>query len=334
MAKRVTLADVAGEVGVSMMTISRVINNKGDVSASTEERVLEAVNRLGYRPSSIARGLVTNQTLTLGLVVPDVGNPFFSDIARSAEHQAYAAGYSVFLCNSEEDPQRELVLLNSLEDHSVDGVLLCSSRLSDADLVATASRFPAFVLLNRCMDNDEVLSVSVDDVNGITQSTRHLIETGHRAIGLLAGPSNSASGRQRREGYCRALEQAGLPPDPRWIRQCLPQVQGAQIEAERLLREHPELTALICHNDLVAIGALHACAAMGRTVPDDLAVVGFDDIMLAGLVTPSLTTCRVSRDSLGEVGMKLLLAQIAGDPIEERTIVIAPELVVRESAPA
>jgi LacI family transcriptional regulator len=334
MAKRVTLADVASEVGVSMMTVSRVINKKDDVSAQTEERVWEAVTRLGYRPNSIARGLVTQQTQTLGLVVPDVGNPFFSDIARSAEHQAYAAGYSVFLCNSEEDPQRELALLNSLEDRSVDGILLCSSRLPDADLVETSARFPAFVLLNRHIEGDDLLTVSVDDSNGITCSTEHLLEGGHRAIGLLAGPAASASGRQRLEGYCRALKDAGVSSDPRWIRHCLPQVEGAEIEAERLLREHPELTALICYNDLVAVGALKACAALGLSVPQDLAVVGFDDIMLAGLVTPSLTTCRVSRESLGEVGMRLLLAQIAGEHIEERNIMIAPELIVRESAPA
>ena len=333
MAKRVTLADVAAEVGVSMMTVSRVINSKGDVSAQTEERVWEAVTRLGYRPNSIARGLVTQQTKTLGLVVPDVGNPFFSDIARSAEHQAYAADYSVFLCNSEENPQRELAILDSLEDRHVDGVLLCSSRLPDADLISVSTRFSALVLLNRTVDSDDLLSVRVNDEDGVACSTQHLLDSGHRAIGLLAGPPASASGQKRIEGYCRALNNAGAAPDPRWIRPCLPQVEGAQIEAERLLQEHPELTAMICYNDLVAVGALKACAALGLAVPGDLAVVGFDDIMLAELVTPALTTCRVSRDYLGKVAMDLLLAQITGEPIEQRAIVVDPELVVRESAP-
>ena len=141
--QRVTISDVADEVGVSMMTVSRVINNKGDVSAPTAQRVWETIDRLGYRPSSIARGLATQQTKTIGLVVPDVGNPFFSDIARGVEEEAYAAGYSVFLCNTEEDAERELAVLHSLEDRQVDGLLLCSSRLSDEEISAMTARVSA-----------------------------------------------------------------------------------------------------------------------------------------------------------------------------------------------
>ena len=136
MPNRVTMADVAREAGVSAMTVSRVVNEKGEVGPATRQRVLEVVERLGYRPSAIARGLATQRTGSLGLVMPDVANPFFSDVARGAEHVAYAEGYNIFLCNTDEDPQRELSVLQSLEEKQVDGVVLCSSRLDDGESLA------------------------------------------------------------------------------------------------------------------------------------------------------------------------------------------------------
>ena len=331
--QRVTIADVADEVGVSMMTVSRVINNKGDVSEQTEQRVWAAIERLDYRPSNIARGLATQRTQTVGLVVPDVGNPFFSDIASGVERRAYASDYSVFLCNTNEDPLRERAVLNSLVDQQVDGVVLCSSRLSEADILSLAARVSALVLINRHLEGVQGFTVCVDDEPASRRLTRHLINSGHRHIGLLAGPSTSDSGRLRVDGYCQALEEARIVPRQAWIRHCVPQVGGALEAATRLLQEYPQLTALVCYNDLVAVGALQACARLGLQVPNDLAVVGFDDIHLAELVTPSLTTCRVPREQLGHDAMALLLAQMDGEEIAERSIVIEPELIVRESAP-
>ena len=152
MPNRITMADVAREAGVSLMTVSRVINNKSQVSAATRQRVLSIVEQLGYRPSGIARGLATRRTGTLGLVVPDVANPFFADVARGVEHQAYAEGYNVFLCNTAEDPEREVAVLQLLEEKRVDGVMLCSSRLEDEDLRALLGRHPAVVLVNRQLE--------------------------------------------------------------------------------------------------------------------------------------------------------------------------------------
>ena len=333
MPNRVTMADVAREAGVSLMTVSRVINNKGEVSPTTRQRVLEVIERLGYRPSSIARGLVTQRTGTLGLVVPDVANPFFADVARGAEHVAYAEGYNVFLCNTDEDPGREVAVLQSLEEKCVDGVVLCSSRLDDDELGALLDRHPAVVLVNRRWEGGSVGTVLIDDEAGGRMATQHLLRSGHRAVGFLAGPPTSHSGRQRARGYRAALAAADLPYNPAWVCHCSPMVEGGQETARELLTAHPELTALFCYNDLVAVGALQACADLGRRVPDDLAIVGYDDIPLAALVTPPLTTCRVPRYELGAQAMRLLLDRIGGCPDERNQVMLQPELILRASAP-
>lgn len=337
---RITIADVAREVGVSMMTVSRVINGRDDVSAVTRQRVLDAVERLGYRPSSIARGLATRHTGTLGLVVPDIANPFFAEVARGVEAVAYAQGYNVFLCNTDEDPVRELDVLGSLEEKRVDGVVLCSSRLSNEHLQMAVDAYSAVVLVNR-RAGKYVSTVVVDDVLGGRLATGHLLRRGHRAIGFLSGPPGSHSGQGRLEGYADEMASSHLPRASGWIEPCGPTAEQGRIAALRLLRRCGELTALICYNDLVAVGALHACRELGRRVPDGVAIVGFDDIPVAALVTPALTTCRVSRHELGARAVDLLLERIrgegsvAGEGEEPRAAVVAlePELVVRASAP-
>jgi LacI family transcriptional regulator len=327
------MADVAGEAGVSLMTVSRVINNKGDVSPATRQQVLDVIERLGYRPSGIARGLATKRTDTLGLVMPDVANPFFANVARGAEEEAYAEGYNVFLCNTGEDRERELAVLQSLEEKRVDGVILCSSRLNDHELQTMASHYPAVVLVNRRLAEGEAGMVLVDDEVGGQLTLQHLLQSGRRAVGFLAGPPASRSGQERTKGYRAALDTAGLPYNTEWVRHCSPSVEGGQKTAQELLIAHPTLTALVCYNDLVAIGALQACANLGRRVPDDLAVIGYDDIPLAALITPPLTTCRVPQYELGAQAMQLLLNQLGGYSDKRPEIVLQPKLIVRTSAP-
>jgi LacI family transcriptional regulator len=332
---RVTMADVARKVGVSVMTVSRVVNNKGDVSEETRQRVLDAIQQLGYRPSAIARSLATRRTGTLGLVIPDVANPFFAEVARGVEHVAYAEGYNVFLCNTDEDPRRELDILESLEEKRVDGIVLCSSRLENGHLRAVAESHEAVVLVNRRLEIDEnpVAAVLVDDVAGGGIATRHLLSRGHSAIGFLSGPPGSRSGRGRVQGYRQSLRKAGIAIKPGWLRACAPVAEAGRQAAHALLGAHPEITGLLCYNDLVAVGALKACSARGCSVPDDLAVVGFDDIPLAELVTPALTTCRIPRHELGVRAVRLLLEQIEGSMDGHKEIVLHPSLVVRASAP-
>jgi len=330
---RITIADVARAAGFSQMTVSRVVNDKEDVSEATRQRVLDAIEHLGYRPSGIARGLATKRTGTLGLVLPDVANPFFSDVARGVEDVAYAHGYGVFLCNTDEDPERELAVLASLEEKRVDGLVLCSSRLNEDELHEVVARHPSVVLVNRRLVGDQVRSVLLDDEAGGRLATRHLLKGGHRAIGLLAGPEVSHSGRMRARGYRAALAAAGLPYYPNWVRSCPPVTEGGHRSALDLLQTHPELTALFCYNDLVAVGALAACAELGLRVPEDVAVAGHDGIPLAAWVTPPLTTCEVPRTDLGGRAVESLLEQIEGASDGDREVLLQAELVVRASAP-
>jgi LacI family transcriptional regulator len=326
------MVEVAQEAGVSLMTVSRVINHKQDVNPGTRQRVLEVIQRLGYRPSGIARSLATRRTATLGLVVPDIANPFFSSVARGVEHMAYAEGYNVLLCNAEEDPEREWEVLLSLEAKQVDGVVLCSSRLDNARLKTILGRQPAVVLVNRRLEGG-VDHVILDDEAGGSLATRHLLSRGHRGIGFLAGPDASYSARQREAGYRGALASAGIELRPEWIQPCAPTVEGGQAGAAQILQTRPELTALFCYNDLVAVGALQAATGLGRRVPQDLAVVGFDDILLAGLVTPALTTCRAPLYELGGQAARALLARIRGCSGNCQEVVLQTELIVRQSAP-
>lgn len=332
MSFRITIADVAREAGVSRQTVSRVLNDKGEIKDATLMRVREVIERFDYRPSSIARGLATRRTLTIGLIVPDIANPFFADISRGADDAAHAAGFSLLLGNTVEDPAREADLLRKLEQRSVDGVIACSSRLPEPELADLMKRHPAAVLVNRCLPGSN--AVCVDDAAGAGLLVRHLLQGGRRAIGCLTGPAVAHSSRERARGYAAALAAAGEHSAPALTIRCQrPDLESGYAAALALLTARPETDAIVCHNDLVAAGALRACAELGRRVPDDVAVAGADDILLASLVTPALTTLRSDRHALGETAVRLLLEQLHGASSGCETVIIQPELVVRASAP-
>jgi LacI family transcriptional regulator len=223
--------------------------------------------------------------------------------------------------------------LRTLEAQRVDGIILCSSRLSDEDLAAMVARLPDVVLVNREPSSAELRSACIDDEAGAYLAVQHLLKTGHRSIAFLAGPPASRSGRQRAIGYQRAMSEAGHPVDAGLRLECTPHLEGGYEAALSLLVARPEVDAFLCYNDLVAAGALQACAASERRVPDDVAVVGFDDILLAALVTPPLTTLRSDRRALGAQAVHLLLRSLAGCEGGCENIVLQPELVVRASAP-
>jgi LacI family transcriptional regulator len=332
MSFRVSIADVAREAGVSRQTVSRALNGKGEISNATLRRVQEVIERLDYRPSSIARGLATRQTRTIGLIVPDIANPFFADIGRGADDAAHAAGYSLLLCNTVEDPEREADLLRTLEQRAVDGVVLCSSRLPERLLADLVQRHEAVLLINRSLVGNS--NVCVDDARGAACLVQHLLGAGRRRIGLLAGSPIAHSSGERARGYAEALAAAGETPDPALTRRCdSPDIHGGYHAALSLLGARPDVNGLICYNDLVATGALRACVELGRRVPADVAVAGADDILLASLVTPALTTLRVDRQAIGAAAVRVLLDQLHGTLDTCTTLVFQPELIVRASAP-
>lgn len=332
MGSRITIRDVARAAGVSPQTVSRAINDKDEIRPETRARILRIVEELGYRPNHIARSLTTHRTATLGLVVPDIVNPFFAEVARGVEDLACVSGYQVFLCNTDENPVRERMVLNSLAAKQVDGIILCSSRLGDEELRSVVAEMPSMVLVNRTLPGGEACAVVIEDFQGAQQAMAHLLGAGHRFIALLRGPTSSYSGRERLRGYREALAGAGLPWDEGLVMAALPRVEGGYQATMQLLARRPEVTAIFAYNDLVAVGALQACAAIGRRVPEEVAIVGFDDIPLASLVVPALTTVRVPRYRLGQLALEKLLLRLAGDA-EPQVSAVECELVVRASAP-
>jgi LacI family transcriptional regulator len=330
--RRVTIKDIAQEAGVSPQTVSRAINDKGEISPQTQERILRIAKRMGYRPNSIARSLATRRTQNIGLVVPDVSNPFFASLARGIEDAAHQANYNVFLCNTDENVKRETSAIHSLEAQRVDGLILCSSRLSEPQLLQLAERYQPLVLINRQIDHPQTGSVCVDDDKGTEEAVRYLLQLGHRNIGLLAGPAASHSGKQRLRGYRQAMAEHMPDLPDHWQINCPPQVKGGQTAAQELLDRAPELTALFAYNDLVAVGALRACAEQDLRVPGNVAIVGCDDIPLAALVSPALTTIHIPTYNLGQQTMGLLLQRIDSADEISQSIVVSPHLVIRDSS--
>jgi len=327
---RITIRDVARQAGVSRQTVSRAINDSPGIDPETRRRVLAVARELGYRPSALARGLKTNRTATIGLVVPDVANPFFAEVARGASEVAWARGYSVLLCNTDERAEREWDALHVLETHRVDGLVLVSSRLPGEQLAEATAAFAPLVVVNRRPEPQAGLGcVSVNESRAAQEAVAHLVARGCRRVGFLGGSPDTHSGQERRVGYRDALDAAGLPWEPSWDAPCLPTVDGGHAAAADLLERHMALDGLLAYNDLVALGALRACAALGRDVPASLRLVGWDDIVYAAYMHPPLTTVRMPKTALGDEAMRLLLALMADPALSPDPVVLDAALVVR-----
>jgi LacI family transcriptional regulator len=333
--RRTTMADVAREAGVSLQTVSRAINSKGEINEETKKAILEIADRMGFRPSGIARSLATHRTTTIGLVVIDITNPFFSGVARGVENVAYSHSYNIFLCNTDEDIDREKSALNSLLEKQVDGLILCSSRLKQADLVRCIEEFSYVILINRNLEKHigGVATITTDNALGAEMAVNHLISRGHKKIALLAGPQRSWTGKNRLQGFQTGLRKHGLESDPKLILYCEPDTQCGFQTTSQLLKNRSDVTAILAYNDLVAVGALQACHHLKRAVPDEIAIIGFDDIPLASLVTPSLTTIRIPKQEIGESAMRTLITIMEDKTLTSPSITFKPELILRSSAP-
>lgn len=333
MKKRPTLADIAQAAGVSLMTASRAVNGKPGVSDDVRQAILSLAKELGYHPNQIARGLATSYTTSIGLVVPDNTNPFFAQIARGVEDTAYSQKYNIFLVNTAEDPAGEKAALDSLWQKGIDGLILCSSRLPTTSLEEEVNRFPAVVLLNRELSllPPHAVMININDQRGAQLAVQYFLEKGRQHIGYLDGPANSFSARRRKEGYRDALEAARIAFDPSMVESCAPDTEGGRIGAEALLARRPDIDAIYAYNDLVAAGAVQVLQEFGKKVPEDIPVIGVDDIPLATFIRPQLTTLHVNLREIGRQAMRKLLDIIEGHS-SSATIDIEPELVVRDSA--
>jgi len=328
----VTIRDVARKAGVSIRTVSRAINNQGEITEETRQRVLAIVEELGYRPSKVAQALVTRRTETIGLVLADITNPFFPEVARGVMDAAEARGYNVFLCNSDGNVKQQASVLRSMADHAVDGVIVYPGFGGGDSLRAFAEHHGPLVALNCFFDYPGASRVMIDTRRGANLAVDYLVGKGHTALGMLAGRARSLSLMRRVRGFREALRIHGLPFVKEWILPGSPVVARGAESTRQLLTQYPQITAVFAYNDLLAVGAIQACKELGRRVPDDCAIVGFDDIPLAAMLAPPLTTVHVDKYELGRQAMSRLFDMLDRPGTSFPPIYLGVELVVRESA--
>jgi LacI family transcriptional regulator len=335
MASTTTMKRIAGELGVSITTVSKVLNNREDIGHATRARVLAKVAELGYQPNAVARSLTLRRTHTLGVVIPDLMHSFFVEIVAGLETVASARGYGLLLCSSNEDPAKERAEIDMLRQRQVDGIILASVNASgNTDLLQRLGPLGiGLVMIDR--DDHPVVKcdrVVTDDVEVGRLATSHLIEQGRKAIAHITGPRITHA-KRRADGYKAALKEHGVRTRAEWV------VRGGFMEADgyramkKLLAVTPRIDAVFAANDPSAIGTMKAIWDAGLRVPEDIAVVGAGDIALGDLLRVPLTTVSWSRDEQGKQAAKLLLDRIGPQPSDRfRSVVIPPQLIVRRSS--
>lgn len=327
------MQDVARSAGVSASTVSHVINGSRFVSADTCQRVMRAMSDLNYQPNAVARSLRTKKTQMIALVIPDITNPYFPEVARGVQDEAENHGYVVVLCNTDRVFNREVRLLNTLRQQRVEGVILNPSEVTQEDMHRLRDVGIAVVLIGSQIDDPEFDLVMVDNVQGAADAVKLLINLGHRHIGLVGGPRATSSGMQRFEGYVRGLTEHGIPVDENLIAECNFTYEGGHECMRRLLSLPTPPTAVFVANDLMALGAMQAVEEAGLTIPNHVSVVGFDDIPEASRSSPKLTTISQPKYQTGVEAARLLFERTRRDHAPpRRKIVLEHALIVRESA--
>lgn len=325
------MKDVAQLAGVSVQTVSAVVNDKPGITDETRARVLAAIEQLGYRPYSVARSLRTRQTRTIALIVSDIANPVFATMASAAEDYAHSFGYSLMLHNTHGDVERETSYIQTATQRWVDGVLFVSTGDQMTSLDAFQAAGIPSVAIDRIPEEYTGPSVTLDNVKAGRMATEHLLDLGHTRIAHIGGPKKLRLARERLVGCRQAIEDRGLPPSP-----CIPadgnwQCQDGYQVMQSILRSNSRPTAVFAANDRMAIGAMRSVYEAGLRVPDDISIIGLDDIEVAAFQIPPLTTIRQSFVELATLAVQLLLEILdEGEPAQTQ-IMIEPALVVRQS---
>lgn len=329
-----TIKDVAALAGVSFTTVSHVLNNTRPVSAQARARVLAAVDEIGYLPSAVARSLRRSETKIVGVLVPNVRNPFFAELVVGVEEWCRQAGYSVFLCNSDNDPKHQQAYLRTLLEKRIDGLLLSSA--GDTETLADTfrhARVPV-VTVDRLVPGARADRVSVNNQLGAFEAVKHLLDLGHRRIGCVSGPGEFEVTQERVAGWRQALSAFGLEARTDWLVESDFSTAGGYQAVKALLTRQPELSAVFAANDMMAMGALRAAAELGLAVPGQLSLVGFDAIELGGFVYPALTSVGCSIRELGREAGRALIERIENPQAPYKDLQLTPQLVLRESTSA
>jgi DNA-binding LacI/PurR family transcriptional regulator len=328
--KRASIKDIARLANVSHSTVSRALRQSPLVNTETAEKIQRIATQSGYSPSAIARSLVNCRTNTIGVVVTNIADPFAAEVVSGIEEEANAHGYSVFLANSNANPQREVKVVQSFEERRVDGIVVMASRVGAlyADMLSQI-QIP-IVLLNNQHPSEFGHSVRIANIDASRQAVRHLVQLGHERIGYIGDRSGHVSDSERFSGYRAALDEADIEFQPDLVVHGDGKPEGGLAAMERLLELSQPPTAVFCYNDMTAIGALKAIHAGGLRVPDDISIVGFDDLSLSEYTEPPLTTVHQPKHEMGRLAMQVLLELLTGaDP--EQNIRVPGELILRQS---
>lgn len=325
-----SIKEVAEAAGVSTATVSRVLANKPHVTPDLRERVLAAVARLDYRPNRVARSLRSQQSNTIGLIVSDIRNPFFTAISRAVEDTAYEHGYSVMLCNTDENPAKESMYLNLMRDERVGGIIYSPTRKKLASFSASELAVPA-VLIDRAPRNGNVDAVLLDNIAAGYQLAEHLIDSGYRRIGGVFGEA-STTGRERRQGLEEALRARGLAPADELLTYVQPKIEAGRAAVLALLDADQPPDAIFTSNSLLTSGALLAIRERGLAIPDQVALVGFDETTWAALVQPAITLIEQPTYEIGQTATELLLQRIVEPHRSPRKVIVQGKLLVRGSS--
>jgi DNA-binding LacI/PurR family transcriptional regulator len=331
--RKITIQDISKVAGTSPSTVSRVLTGSAIVSPEKRDAVQDAIRKLNYRPSHIARSLKTRVTYSVGLLLNDITNPYYSAIARGVEDEAHRQGYSLILCNTSEDPERERLYLEVLQDKHVDGVILGSTDASPDRLLEISLRMP-IIQVDRVLSEIKSDAVVVDNFKGSYEAARFLIARGHREIGIVRWRRSISTLAEREAGVRQALADAGISPDAL----ALVEAEGLTSSASRVavldhLYSPQRPTALIALNNQLGLGVLAACQQVGVRIPNDLALIVFDDLDLFSFFQPPITVVEQPTYQIGERAMQLLLARLdADESLPYEKVVLPTRLIVRQSA--
>ncbi|EKG0017125.1 substrate-binding domain-containing protein [Vibrio cholerae] len=327
-----TMKDIARLAGVSTSTVSHVINKSRFVSDEIAERVNNAAQQLNYVPSALARSLKMNRTKTIGMLVTTSTNPFFGEVVKGVERSCYHQGYNLILCNTEGDNQRMKASINTLLQKRVDGLLLMCSTL-EGERLDVFDRYPDIPIV--VMDWGPILfasdKIQDNSLQGGYMAAKHLIECGHKEIGCITGPLIRHQAQMRYEGYKRALAEAGIAINPDWIVESDFECEGGYQAFEKLYQRGKLPSALFVSNDMMAMGVIQAASQRGLRVPDDLSLIGYDDVHIAKFMTPALTTIHQPKYRLGKAAVDTLLYRLENPDTTAQVVQLEPTLVVRNS---
>ncbi len=328
----VTLVQVAERAGVSTATVSMVLRNRGRISQATRERVLRALDETGYVYNQTAANLRNRSSNQVGLLLHDITNPFYGEMTAGLSHEMERHDMLLFLANSEESEERQQKFVESLLRNNACGMVLCAARQTPQAFFDGLKRrhIPAVMVVRPLIDPDFDF-VGTDNFFGTQMATSHLLKLGHRNIAFIGGSQNSGTRSQRIGGFTSCLLEHGLSPNPQWIvTSQASQSDGVRV-SETLLTSFPQITAVVCYQDIVALGVMQTLRKLGREVGRDCALVGFDDINEAALVQPALTTVSVAAKEIGRKAGELLYSRIQGNDEPPKRIILPPALIIRES---